>query len=139
MGKDLKSQLKQIKQAMAGEGTEKTKSPSIAPKSPPPGPVRVSKHPTATTSTRVDSPPGKSKSPTAGKGSASTIGTIRAAVCERPPLLPALPKPSVLTRQAEFHKPAAWLAHGRRSQLTEKPTGRAKEIFIGLDFGTAYT
>lgn len=52
-----------------------------------------------------------------------------------------LQAPKILTRQAYFKLPEAWISEGDRTQLstTETQAGGAIDIFIGLDFGTSYT
>ena len=51
----------------------------------------------------------------------------------------ALPSFTALTRKSEFKIPDAWVSRGVSSQLTSQPSGRRRDIFIGLDFGTAFT
>lgn len=50
-----------------------------------------------------------------------------------------LPSFTALTRKSEFRTPDAWVARGASSQLGAHPSGRRRDIFIGLDFGTAFT
>lgn len=50
-----------------------------------------------------------------------------------------LPSFTVLARISEFKQPESWVAHGVTSQLTTQSSGRRSDIFIGLDFGTAFT
>ena len=48
--------------------------------------------------------------------------------------------PTILTRQADFKIPEAWVLEGNRTQLSsETQSGGAIDVFIGLDFGTSYT
>ena len=73
---------------------------------------------------------------------------IQAPPVPLPPLKPAgvpsrfhLQAPTILTRQAYFKLPEAWISEGNRTQLSTRETqaGGAIDIFIGLDFGTSYT
>lgn len=50
-----------------------------------------------------------------------------------------LPNPKRLVRPAEFRAPDAWVALGRRTQAHEQVSGRAIPVYVGIDFGTAYT
>lgn len=50
-----------------------------------------------------------------------------------------LPRPPTLTRQGEFVPPAPWVRRGEATQVSGSVNGRAVQVFIGLDFGTAYT
>jgi hypothetical protein len=50
-----------------------------------------------------------------------------------------LPSFTALTRKSEFKTPDAWVARGASSQLGSQLNGRRRDIFIGLDFGTAFT
>ena len=43
------------------------------------------------------------------------------------------------SRVSEFKTPDAWVARGVLSQLSTKSSGPRSDIFIGLDFGTAFT
>ena len=48
--------------------------------------------------------------------------------------------PTILTRQANFKFPDAWVSEGNRTQLSAQiPSDGAIDIFIGLDFGTSFT
>lgn len=51
----------------------------------------------------------------------------------------ALPSFAALTRKSEFRTPDAWVARGVSSQLGAQSSGHRRDIFIGLDFGTAFT
>jgi hypothetical protein len=51
----------------------------------------------------------------------------------------ALPSFTALTRTSEFKTPDAWVSRGASSQLTPQASGLRREIYIGLDFGTAFT
>lgn len=51
----------------------------------------------------------------------------------------ALPSFTALTRKSEFKTPDAWVARGSSSQLGSQSSGHRRDIFIGLDFGTAFT
>lgn len=51
----------------------------------------------------------------------------------------ALPKFTALTRTSEFKTPDSWVKHGISSQLNTHATGHRLDIYIGLDFGTAFT
>ena len=50
-----------------------------------------------------------------------------------------LPRFVALTRVSEFKKPDFWVARGKFSQLSSHASGLRHDIFIGLDFGTAFT
>lgn len=50
-----------------------------------------------------------------------------------------LPSFTALTRKSEFKTPDSWVARGVSSQLNSLPSGLRRDIFIGLDFGTAFT
>jgi hypothetical protein len=51
----------------------------------------------------------------------------------------ALPSFTALTRTSEFKTPDTWVIRGASSQLTPQASGLRREIYIGLDFGTAFT
>ena len=51
----------------------------------------------------------------------------------------ALPSFTALTRTSEFKTPDTWVSRGASSQLTPHASGLRREIYIGLDFGTAFT
>lgn len=51
----------------------------------------------------------------------------------------ALPSFTALTRTTEFKTPDTWTSRGASSQLTSQASGLRREIYIGLDFGTAFT
>jgi hypothetical protein len=51
----------------------------------------------------------------------------------------ALPTFTLLTRTSEFKTPDIWVSRGESSQLTPQASGLRREIYIGLDFGTAFT
>ncbi len=50
-----------------------------------------------------------------------------------------LPRPQTLTRQSEFVAPVPWVLRGDATQSSHSASGRAVQVFVGLDFGTAYT
>lgn len=50
-----------------------------------------------------------------------------------------LPSFTALTRTSEFKIPDPWVARGASSQLNSQTSGHRREIYIGLDFGTAFT
>lgn len=50
-----------------------------------------------------------------------------------------LPSFTALTRKSEFKAPDAWVARGASSQLSSQLNGQRRDIYIGLDFGTAFT
>jgi hypothetical protein len=50
-----------------------------------------------------------------------------------------LPSFMALSRTSEFKAPDAWVARGVLSQLSTKSSSRRNDVFIGLDFGTAFT
>lgn len=51
----------------------------------------------------------------------------------------ALPSFTALTRTSEFKTPDTWVSQGASSQLTLQASGPRHDIYIGLDFGTAFT
>ena len=51
----------------------------------------------------------------------------------------ALPSFTALTRTSEFKLPDAWVSRGASLQLTQQASGLRREVYIGLDFGTAFT
>ena len=50
-----------------------------------------------------------------------------------------LPSFTALTRTSEFKNPDPWVTRGTSSQLNSQTSGHRREIYIGLDFGTAFT
>lgn len=50
-----------------------------------------------------------------------------------------LPSFTALARKSEFRIPDPWVARGTLSQLGGQLSGHRRDIFIGLDFGTAFT
>ena len=51
----------------------------------------------------------------------------------------SLPSFTSIARTSEFKIPEAWVAKGAASQIPTKNDVRRSDIFIGLDFGTAFT
>lgn len=68
----------------------------------------------------------------AAKSSAPLSSTVQAGQL-------ALPSFTALTRTSEFKTPDTWVSRGVSSQMTPQASGLRREIYIGLDFGTAYT
>jgi hypothetical protein len=68
----------------------------------------------------------------AAKSSAPLSSTVQAGQL-------ALPSFTALTRTSEFKTPDTWVSRGTSSQMTPQASGLRREIYIGLDFGTAYT
>lgn len=68
----------------------------------------------------------------AAKSSAPLSSTVQAGQL-------ALPSFTALTRTSEFKNPDTWVSRGVSSQMTPQASGLRREIYIGLDFGTAYT
>ena len=68
----------------------------------------------------------------AAKSSAPLSSTVQAGQL-------ALPSFTALTRTSEFKTPDTWVSRGVSSQMTPLASGLRREIYIGLDFGTAYT
>lgn len=50
-----------------------------------------------------------------------------------------LPSFMALSRASDFKTPDDWVAQGALSQLSTKSSDRRNDVFIGLDFGTAFT
>jgi len=50
-----------------------------------------------------------------------------------------LPSFSALTRTSEFKMPDAWVKRGASSQYNSGAQTRRRDVYIGLDFGTAFT
>ncbi len=50
-----------------------------------------------------------------------------------------LPTYSTLLRKNEFKKAEKWVALGQQTQRSSLPIGNRIEVYIGLDFGTAFT
>jgi len=112
----------QAKKSQAGQSSSRT-------------PIIKSDSPTAVTITRTYLSPPR---PVSTPASRPAVAPVVAPVSVRPAQL-VLPSLQTLTRVSEFKQPEAWVARGRLSQLKSDALGRRSDIFIGLDFGTAFT
>ncbi len=65
--------------------------------------------------------------------------STRVATAEADAAAVELPGSLFVTRQSEFVPPAPWVLRGDATQLSHYASGRAVQVFVGLDFGTAYT
>ncbi len=136
---DLKSQLQRIKATLNKAGNPRQKPEADTP-------VERSA-PTQTSARKADaSQQGLGRPPVAAP---ATSWPPKIAAYREAPLAAQAPpsqirgfktiKRSTLTRQSTFKEASFWVDRGSETQYTTTPRGRAKDIFIGFDFGTAYT
>ena len=89
------------------------------------------------TITRTVAPDAMRKPAPATVAKATTSGTPLPSEADANQL--ALPSFTALTRTSEFKTPDAWVSRGTSLQLTPQASGLRREIYIGIDFGTAFT
>ncbi len=93
--------------------------------------------PSGVTITRTVAPEAMLKAPPRSIVKATTPSTPLESKAHA--VLLALPNFTALTRTSEFKTPDTWVSRGASSQLTSQASGLRREIYIGLDFGTAFT
>lgn len=137
---DLKGQLQRVKAALKEEGAAK---PKVAPvKSPDRRASAQTAAPNAVASLQNASRTPFVEPPAASRPSEGDAGRQQAAATVAPPAQLRGFKPirrTALTRRSAFKERSGWVARGEQTQHSPALRGRSKEVFIGFDFGTAYT
>ncbi len=154
---DLRDQLKKIKNALGLSRPEKKSSrPVVGESTPSKSGLQVRQkgqqsHVTkAETVQRLDQKSEKSNDSSPNEKISGTIAsnsdTKRRAEVHSSNSLPPVPAGDLSlpvftsrARASEFKMPDVWVSQGVASQIATIPEGRRNDIFIGLDFGTAFT
>ncbi|CAN7565449.1 hypothetical protein [Variovorax sp. LjRoot178] len=123
---DWKDELKAVAKALKSPQGTKSRSEraAVAP---------------ATTHRAIHMPSGPLERPTKIVVPAATQVVPPEPIPKSPVTILELPRPTRLVREREFRPAAPWVGRGCQTQAVAVPRGRAVHVFIGLDFGTAYT